>query len=148
MYHYRECGLPNVYLVNGYREIKTPEGSGIAIEDVEGLHMAIARDIVDTKPILSGPEVRFIRKFLDLTQSELADLLGVEDQSVRRWEKIDRVPKQADHGVRLVFRDLTHRTDTPLAELVRRIAQAREPRRVSYRFQPRAHAWKPDRAAA
>ena len=65
MYHYRECGLPNVYLVNGYREIKTPEGSGIAIEDVEGLHMAIARDIVDTKPILSGPEVRFIRKFLD-----------------------------------------------------------------------------------
>ena len=148
MYHYRECGLPNVYLINGYREVKTPEGSGIAIEDVEGLHMTIARDLVDAKPTLSGPEVRFIRKFLDLTQSGLADLLGVEDQSVRRWEKIARVPRQADHGVRLVFRDLTRRADMPLAELVRRIAQARDTRKVSYRFQPSAHAWKPDRAAA
>lgn len=148
MYHYRECGLPNVYLANGYREVQTPDGSAIAIEDIEGLHMAIARDLVDAKPVLSGSEVRFIRKFLNLTQSQLADLLGVEDQSVRRWEKIARVPRQADHGVRLVFRDLTRRADMPLAELVRRITEAPGPRTVSYRFQPRAHGWKPNRAAA
>src|SRR6266702_4376017 len=91
MYHYRECGLSNVYLVNGYREIETPYGRGISIEDVEGLHMAIAHALVEEEPSLSGPEVRFIRKFLELTQTQLADLLGVEDQSVRRWEKLAHV---------------------------------------------------------
>jgi putative transcriptional regulator len=148
MYHYRECGLPNVYLANGYREVETPHGRGISIEDAEGLHLAISRELVDSKPVLSGPEVRFVRKFLDLTQVELAELLGVEDQSVRRWEKLARVPKQADHGVRLVFRDLTRRADTPLPELVRRIAAAAGPRKVHYRFRPRDHGWKPEAAAA
>jgi putative transcriptional regulator len=148
MYHYRECGLPNVYLANGYREVETEYGRGICIEDVEGLHLAIARDLVDFKPVLSGPEVRFIRKLLELTQTQLAELLGVEDQSVRRWEKLARVPKQADHGMRLVFRDLTRRADVPLPELVRRIAEVAEPRKVRYRFRPRDHGWKPEAAAA
>jgi putative transcriptional regulator len=85
MYHYRECGLPNVYLVNGYREIETPYGRGVSIEDVEGLHMAIAHALVEEQPSLTGPEVRFIRKLLELTQTQLAALLGVEDQSVRRF---------------------------------------------------------------
>jgi DNA-binding transcriptional regulator YiaG len=146
MYHYRECGLPNVYLVNGYREIETPYGRGVSIEDVEGLHIAIAQALVEEKPSLTGPEVRFIRKLLELTQTQLAALLGVEDQSVRRWEKLARVPKQADHGLRLVFRDLTHNTRKPLSELVRQIdaAGAREPRAVRYRFRPRAkERWQP-----
>ncbi len=43
MYHYQECGLTNVYLTNGYREVKTTCGRGIAIEDVHGLHKVIAR---------------------------------------------------------------------------------------------------------
>src|SRR4051794_3840962 len=116
MYHYRECGLPNVYLLNGYREVETPHGQGVSIEGVEDLHVAIANDLVEGKPSLTGPEVRFIRKLLELTQSQLAEYLGVEDQSVRRWEKLAEVPKQADHGVRLVFRDLTHRSMRSLAE--------------------------------
>ncbi len=94
----------------------------------------------------TGPEVRFIRKFLELTQVQLADLLGVEDQSVRRWEKLARVPRQADHGIRLVFRDLTHEATKPLPELVRQIdtAEAREPRAVRYQFRPRAkERWQP-----
>jgi DNA-binding transcriptional regulator YiaG len=88
MYHYRECGLPNVYLVNGYREAEMPYGRGVSIEDVEGLHMAIAQALIEEKPSLSGLEVRFIRKLLELTQTQLAQMLGVEDQSVRRWEKL------------------------------------------------------------
>jgi DNA-binding transcriptional regulator YiaG len=151
MYQYRESGLPNVYLVNGYREIETPHGRGVSIEDVEGLHLAISHALVDEKPSLTGPEVRFIRKFLELTQTQLADLLGVEDQSVRRWEKLARVPKQADHGIRLVFRDITHTGAKPLSELVRQIdaAEAREPRAVRYLFRPRARErWKPQESHA
>jgi len=140
MYHYRECGLPNVYLINGYREIETPYGKGISVEDVEDLHLTITQTLVEEKPSLTGPEVRFIRKFLELTQTQLSALLGVEDQSVRRWEKLDNVPKQADHGIRLVFRDLTHKSTKPLNELVRQIAAAgtRQPRAVRYSYHPRA----------
>jgi hypothetical protein len=54
MYHYRESGLPNIYLANGYREVATAEGPGIAIEDVEGLHWAIALDLVEGKPTLTA----------------------------------------------------------------------------------------------
>ena len=31
MYHYRECGLRNVWLANGFDEHDTPYGPGIAI---------------------------------------------------------------------------------------------------------------------
>jgi putative transcriptional regulator len=151
MYHYVESGLPNVYLINGYREVKTPYGRGISIQDFEELHMAIAYALVEMKSFLTGPEVRFIRKLLELTQTQLASLLGVEEQSVRRWEKLARVPKQADHGIRLVFRDLTHRVTTPLSDLVRQIdtADSREPNTVRYRFRPNAkQRWQPQERSA
>jgi hypothetical protein len=46
MYHYIESGLPNVYLENGYREVKTAYGKSVVIHDVEGLHFAIAATAV------------------------------------------------------------------------------------------------------
>jgi putative transcriptional regulator len=146
MYHYLECGLNNVYIANGYREVETPYGAAVSIEDVYGLHKAIARGLVNTKPTLSGAEVRFIRKFLELTQARLADLLGVEEQSVRRWEGLEELPKQADRSVRLVFRDMLHDPDLPLGELIRRIAEARAPDRYEYRH--RAKGWQPEAMAA
>jgi hypothetical protein len=75
-----------------------------------------------------------------------AALLGVEDQSLRRWENLVRVPKQADHGIRLVFRDLTPRGTTPLADMVRQIdtAESSEHDTVRYRFRPHAkQRWEP-----
>lgn len=146
MYHYRESGLRNIYLANGYREIETPYGRATAIDDVHGLHKAIVHDLVSTKPALSGAEVRFIRKFIGLTQTAFADLLGVEDQSVRRWEKLARIPKQADRSVRLVAREHLEALDMPFAELLERIAKAQPPAKYQYRH--RAHAWQPHSAAA
>jgi putative transcriptional regulator len=117
-----------------------------SFEDVYGLHKAIARGLVNTKPVLCGAEVRFIRKFLELTQARLAELLGVEEQSVRRWEGLEELPKQADRSVRLVLRDMLHDLDLPLGELIRRIAEARPPDRYEYRH--RAKGWQPKPTAA
>ncbi len=36
-YHYSECGLSNVYLVNGFNMIETSLGKAISIHDVDGL---------------------------------------------------------------------------------------------------------------
>jgi len=146
-YHYRECGLPNIHLTNGYREVETPYGKGIAIEEVADLHMTLALSLVEEKPSLTGPEARFIRKLLELTHAQLAEVLGVDDQSVRRWEKMEHMPKQADRAIRLVFRDLTRKSTTPLTELVRQMEMSsgvREPRVVRYIHRPHAsERWQP-----
>lgn len=150
MYHYKESGLPNVYLTNGYREVVTPYGRSVAIEDVAGLHAALATALVLECQHLTGREVRFIRNFLNLTQAQLASLLGVQEQSVRRWEKLSRVPKAADHSVRLIFLD-TQRPAHPklpqMAQIVEKASGADvEPKEVRARYRPRAKTdpWVPE----
>lgn len=84
---YPDCGLDDVYLLNGYEVTKTSHGTGLAVNDTDGLRAAIARSLATRKKILSGKEVRFLRKEMDLTQSELGRLVGLDAQSVARWEK-------------------------------------------------------------
>ena len=104
-YHYIDSGLDHVWLVNGYKIHKTPYGEGVAISDVEGLHRAIGRAITDAPRPLSGAEARFLRMEMDLTQRRLGDLLGVDEQAVRRWEKFRAKPLQgpADRLLRAVY---------------------------------------------
>lgn len=87
MHHYTECGLYNVYLVNGFERRDTPYGTGISIADVDGLHCQIGLALIERASCLSGAEVRFLRHELDLSQAVLATLLGVDAQTVARWEK-------------------------------------------------------------
>lgn len=153
MYHYRESGLSNVYLYSGYREVQTPYGPSVVIQDVESLHFAIASTAVRERPHLTGPEVRFIRKYLEKTQAELASLLGVEEQSVRRWERLPRVPKPADRAVRLLFLNtIRDRGDTPAFEDLITNAEANDVAHaaVTLRYRPRARRdkWLPETTAA
>jgi DNA-binding XRE family transcriptional regulator len=106
MYHYRECGLNNVYLNNGYTLTIDPEyGKCISFVDLTGLHRAIAMNLVQHKPRLSGAELRFLRKEMGLSQHALADLLGNNEQAVARWEKTGKVPKWADRFTRIFVKD-------------------------------------------
>ena len=106
MYHYRECGLNNVYLTNGYSITVDPEyGNCVSFVDLPGLHKVIAMDFVQHKPRLSGAELRFLRKEIGLSQHALADLLGNDEQAVARWEKTGKVPKWADRFVRIFVKD-------------------------------------------
>src|SRR5579872_261013 len=103
-YHYRECGLYDVYLLNGYKRHKTPYGSGVAIENMENLHEAIARSLCLTKAFLNGKEIRFLRKLMDLTQSDLSTFMGCDVQSVARWEKgQSEIHGAADRLLRILY---------------------------------------------
>lgn len=106
MYHYRECGLRNVWLANGFDEHDTPYGPGISIHDVEGLHRAIAHDIVNKGGKLTGTELRFLRQEMGLSQAKLATMLGNEAQTVALWEKRGGQPKIADRFIRAIYREL------------------------------------------
>jgi DNA-binding transcriptional regulator YiaG len=84
---YRGCGLEGVYLLGGYKRVNTPEGDGIVVKHLDDLHKAITAYLVTEKKALTGPELRFLRKQLDLTQAELGRKLRLSDQQVARWEK-------------------------------------------------------------
>src|SRR5574342_269743 len=96
-YHYTECGLSNIFLVNGYNFIDTPRGKNISIHDIDGLHRAIGLFLVTSRKDLSGEEIRFIRHELLMSQNTLSRLLGVSEQAIRRWEngKVN-IPKPSE----------------------------------------------------
>lgn len=106
MYHYTSCGLRNIWLRNGYEVKETSYGDGVAIHNVEGLHKAIGLNLVQNKPQLSGAEIRFLRKELDMPQAQLAALLGVSENSVRGWEKHrGKITKPTERLLRMLYQE-------------------------------------------
>ena len=86
-YHYFESGLDTIYLLNGVSETTTDYGPMVHIDNINGLHRAIGLHIVEKEEPMSGPEFRFLRKQMGLSQAELAKDLGVSDQTVANYEK-------------------------------------------------------------
>ena len=121
--HYTECGLKNVYLRNGYQRHDTPYGEAIAVHDVDGLHQAIGLHLVNDKPDLTGAEVCFLRKELDLPQAQLAQVLGVSENSVRAWENHrSKITKPAERILRAVYREHVS-GDGSVTEMIERISR-------------------------
>ncbi len=104
-YHYTECGLDNVYLINGFKITKKRgNDEEIFIHDIHGLHRKIGTLLVFKQGRLNGSEIKFIRATLDLTQKRLGAFLGVDYQTVLLWEKNKIViSKTAEHLLRIIF---------------------------------------------
>jgi putative transcriptional regulator len=105
-YRYKGCGLPNVYLVNGYEEKTTAYGAAVTISDVEGLHAAIADQLV-LKPVpLTPDEFRFLRTALEMSQKKLGESVGTSDQTIANWEKGNTsIDKAAETLLRMLVRE-------------------------------------------
>jgi DNA-binding transcriptional regulator YiaG len=119
LFRYQGCGLDNVFLRNGYRETVSAAGDKrIFIEDIEGLHKAIAMFIVDDASPLDAKTFRFLRKELDMSQRQMGEVLGVSEQTVSLWERARQpIPQSAD----IFVRALTKETCSGNAELRRMI---------------------------
>ena len=104
MYHYTDGGLRNVWLANGYEIKKTPFGEGVAFHNLDGLTTSICIALTKKAGVVTGSEFRYIRSAgMLLSQPALGKLMGIDGQSVARWEKTGKVPKWADKLVRLVY---------------------------------------------
>lgn len=119
-YHYMESGLRNVWLANGFVMRKTEYGEGVSIANADGLHKAIAKYLVESKPRLTGSEFRFLRKALGLSQSKLAKLWGYDAQSIALWEKRGRVPLIADRFIRAYYREVAE-GNAHIVEMIERL---------------------------
>lgn len=133
MYHYTESGLNNIWLENGYREIETEYGKAVLIDDVDGLHQAIAISLVQ-QPYLSGREFRYLRVHMDLTQKQVGAMMGVDAQSVALWEKKGRVRRYADLILRGYFLNI------PMPEILKSIDDA-SPERCTPHFERKRKKW-------
>lgn len=104
MYHYTESGLDNVYLRDGYNTIEIDGEIAVSIHDLAGLHRVIGQDIIHKSPALTGDEIRFLRKEMNLTQSSFAAILSVSEDTVRGWEnERTDIPGPADKLVRGIY---------------------------------------------
>jgi len=149
-YHYTESGLDNVYLVNGYTVHETKYGKGISIHDTEGLHNAIGELLVNAPKPLSGAELRFLRLELELTQRNLAAMLGSEEQTVRRWEKArtKAIPGPADRLLRVLYTEY-RQGDGSVRRMIDRLADLDKVEHAEFRLHDTGHGWEPsDRVAA
>ena len=123
VYHYTECGLSNIHLVNGFNFIETERGKAVSINDIDGLHRAIGIFLVSSKKYFSGEEIVFLRHEMLMSQSTLAHLLGVSEQTVRRWEngKI-HIPKPSESLLRLLYCEKINNQHGKVSATLMRIA--------------------------
>lgn len=103
-YKYTESGLDDIVL-RGLTVFVCDCGEEMPlIPHVGGLHDAIALEIVKKKALLTGTEVRFLRKELGLKSGEFAEQLGVHNVTVSRWETGEEPIGQAnDKLIRLLL---------------------------------------------
>lgn len=145
--HYKDCGLDDVYLVGGYEIERTPYGEGLSIKHLDQLHRAIGCYLATQKKALSGRELRFLRKQMDLSQSELGKLLGLSSQQVARWEKGESdISGPADLLIRAYF--IQHDgSKLDLPKLASSLEDIDAPINDKMSFESTAHGWKARKAA-
>lgn len=117
-YRYDECGLNNVILV-GLETCEDDLGDEvITIKHINVLHRAILAAISQKKTAITPKELRFIRTELGLTQSELANRLNKDTQTIARWEKSQNpIDPTADTLIRVLVMEITATTQPSVAEL-------------------------------
>jgi putative transcriptional regulator len=104
-YHFLDSGLDNVHLSNVDTWTCNDCGEKIvSIPRSKELMKSICESILLKPRILSGAEIRFLRKNLSLKINEFAQLLGMDRVTVSRWENGHETPlRSADRLMRLTY---------------------------------------------
>lgn len=144
-YHYQECGLPNVWLVNGYAKVKTSHGEALKIHNVLGLHKAIAESVCKSPKRLSGAEFRFLRREMELSQKSLAAQIGVDEQRIGRWEKNRNkagIDSMADLLIRQIYLEYVNGNQS-IRELIDRFNEADSQNNDALKLKLQGDKWRP-----
>lgn len=153
-YHYKECGLDNIFLMNGFAIDVVDGEEYVSVENVDGLWKAISINLVTSRKTFSPQEIRFLRRQMKMSQAELAKYLRVEDQTVARWEKsVTKIPGPADISLRVLF--LSSNVAQPegneilgtLRDMVSELIEQDEPVSDEIHFCRHHHVWAMQRQA-
>jgi putative zinc finger/helix-turn-helix YgiT family protein len=104
-YHYTESGLDYIWL-SGISQYKCRKCGEIYTEipHVDELHLLIGKNIVCKKELLTGPEVRFLRKEIGMKSKDMAAALSMEPETYSRWENGKQViAAPHDKNLRMLY---------------------------------------------
>src|SRR5580698_6722233 len=135
-FRYMGSGLDNIYLLSGYEIIDDEDGKGVIIHNLDELHEAIALYLVNEQKTFSGKELRYLRAYMDLSQSGLGKLLGCDSQTVARYEKEQNpMPAPTDRLLRMIV--LGHIIgEVDVQQVVQRIEEMEGRVHKKYQFTP------------
>ncbi len=88
-YHYKECGLDNIIIRDMPVIIDDAGDEIIEIPMINALHASIVYELISKEAGLQAEELRFIRTEMGLTQSELAERIKKDHQTIGRWERAE-----------------------------------------------------------
>lgn len=140
MYHYTECGLDNVWLVNGYHIEEIDGEEFVSFEDADELHHVIGRSLAE-KAGLTGSEIRFLRKELGMSQRMLGDFLGTTEQTVSLWERGANMPDSESRLLRALYLEKID-GNVKVAELLERLIELDHREQERLIFQDTDSGWK------
>lgn len=104
MIKYQHFALDNLFLVNGYREMHTGYGIEREYDREDELEQCIRRLVLRKSAPLRGWDLRFLRRGLEISQTDFGKMVDRDAQTVARWEKsAENVPKFVDMMIRARF---------------------------------------------
>src|SRR5262249_46395388 len=119
-------GLPGVMLYTDVARCPKCHSYEVLIPNIDGLHRAIAREIVRRPARLSPPEVRFLRKVLGWSGRDFAEHMGTSVETVSRWETgATPIGAQADRLLRLMVMTRDPVSDDKRLDLLKTVARAK-----------------------
>lgn len=120
-YPYKESGLRNVTL-SGIDLIRCRKCGNVdpVIPRMNELHRALALAVASQPFRLQGEDVRYLRKYLGMTQDQFAELLHIHKSNLSKWENNeDKIGEQSDRLIRVVVLTLGEGLQKKAADVVR-----------------------------
>lgn len=103
-FHYEGCGLPNVWLTNGFTIIDAPEGKFYQVQHHKKLHQQIGLALTNKTGRLSPAEFWFLRTEMGLSRSKLGELFEYSSEAIKKWENgTNPIHKLADAQLRHLY---------------------------------------------
>jgi DNA-binding transcriptional regulator YiaG len=129
-YQFAECGLRHVTL-EGVETIRCAKcgNDEVIIPHMNDLMRTLSLAVVGQPFRLQGEDVRFLRKYLNMTQAEFAGLLHVHKTNLSKWENNqDKIGDQSDRLIRAVTMALGDGLKEKMEQIVRSFPQIHKSR--------------------
>lgn len=103
-HRYVESGVPNVVLQNVRGAVCPACGNeDLLLPHLERIHQAIASALLKSPARLTGPQLRFLRKYVQKTGEEFARYLRTDKTKISKWEQgVDPIGPANDRLIRML----------------------------------------------
>jgi DNA-binding transcriptional regulator YiaG len=142
-HHFVESGLENVWL-DGLTVLVCPSGHELlVIPAMAKLQRALALAVISSGQRLEPPEVKYLRRYLGLSNQDFAKVMGVSESQASRWANGDEMGASAEHLLRVLVLRGVKPESYPAGEVEYLKGLADAPARGRIALRRRSDEWHP-----